>query len=567
MFRELYTAEGEKLKNDPHLIPWIEHPRPLMERDSFFNLCGPWDFSAVENGHNLLPENTKIRVPFPPESLLSGINRHFPEGSSLIYERHITVPEDFRKDKLLLHIDAADQHAKVYLNGTLIGSHDGGYEHFSFDISFAPDVFDLRIEVTDDLTDLSEPYGKQTVKRGGMWYTPFSGIWQSVWIESVCEEYIKSITINSDMKEAFISTDMSHNGTVLVETPSGTESFPLINGKAEIIPSVIRLWSPSDPYLYRFTLSLDSGDCIHSYFALRKISIGSVNGIIRILFNEKPFFFNALLDQGYYSDGLSTPASPAMYESDIKAVKALGFNTLRKHIKVEPDLFYAYCDRLGIIVFQDMVNNGYYSFFRDTVLPNIGVTKRNDKITKADSRIRETFIKRCRETVSQLSSFPSILYWTIFNEGWGQFESEKLYGIIKELLPDAVIDAASGWFDMGASDVKSIHKYNGKYRFAPSDKPVILSEFGGFSLLPEGHAFNEEKVYGYGAAKSPKELTVKIDRLYQNEISPAIKQGLCGSIYTQLSDVEDEVNGILSYDRRVTKLLSAPSCFPLLITS
>ncbi|MCR4590907.1 MAG: hypothetical protein K5668_08810 [Lachnospiraceae bacterium] len=553
--QKLYTVEGEKLNNDPDIIPWNVYPRPLMERDSFLNLCGWWDFSVEFGGRPLPVKSSRIRVPFPPESLLSGIDTHFPEKSELIYKRKVSIPEGFRSDRLLLHVDAADQHAEVYINDEKTGGHDGGYQHFTLDISQAPDEFTLKIVTRDDLRDLREPYGKQRIKRGGMWYTPFSGLWQSVWIESVKDIYVKELVINTDRSEARISTgDEKHNGKIIVHCPSGDESHDLVAGEAVIAPGEIRNWTPDDPYLYRFELSLDSGDTARSYFALRDISIDSIDGVPEICLNGKPFFFNGLLDQGYFSDGLSTPADPSLYEKDIKILKDLGFNTLRKHVKVDPDLYYAACDRLGMVVFQDMVNNGHYSFLLDTALPNVGFPNRDDRKTRVPPNVRTFFIRRAEETVKQLRSFPCIMYWTIFNEGWGQFDSETVFNRLKELLPDSVIDAASGWHDMGVSDVKSLHRYNEKYIFQPFDKPIILSECGGFAFKVEDHVYNPGKVYGYGTIKEYDKLEERIEKLYEEEIIPCVGKGLSGSIYTQVSDVEDEINGIMTYDRRVVKI-------------
>ncbi len=553
--QELFTEEGYKLYNDPERIPWDVYPRPLMERDSFLNLCGWWDFS-VKEGDSVILENSSVRVPFPPESVLSGINTHFPEGAALIYKREVELPPGFRKERLILHVDAADQHARVFADGKLCGSHDGGYEHFSMELPVDKDSFSLVIETTDDLRDQDEPYGKQRIKRGGMWYTPFSGIWQSVWLESVPDEYVKKLVINSGREEVSVSTqDESQEGLIRVFTPEGEESFELKGGEAVIKPRCIRNWCPEDPYLYHFELELKGGDRLRSYFALRDIRTGTdENGVPRLFLNGKPCFFNGLLDQGYFSDGLSTPADPSLYESDIMKVKELGFNTLRKHVKVEPDLYYAACDRLGIVVFQDMINNGHYSFFHDTALPNIGFPNRDDTKIHVDDRTRSIFISRAKSAVKQLNSFPCILYWTIFNEGWGQFDSVNMCRIFKEMLPDSIVDAASGWHDMGAGDVKSIHKYNDRYVFKASDKPVILSEFGGYTCRIGGHLLNEDKSYGYGAAENPAELAERLEKLYREEIFPAVENGLCAAIYTQLSDVEDEINGILTYDHKVCKL-------------
>lgn len=574
----LYTTKGRALSDHPEQIPWDTYPRPLLKRDDWINLCGWWRFSVRSHGEELPLTNNRIRVPFPPETPLSGIQNHFPEGAELIYERDVELPAGFLSDRLLLHVGAADQHAKVYVDGKFCGSHDGGYTHFTMEIPDAPENFTLRIVVTDDLNDAREPYGKQRLRRGGMWYTPFSGLWQSVWMESVPADYVRSLKIDTDMTHAHLSTgDPSQNGTVTVQMPSGEAVYELKNGEANITPSEIRNWSPEDPYLYDFTLTLAGqkpedmrelgmvpaaassgntcgvGDRVRSYFALRSVSTGIVDGIPRILLNGTPYFLHGLLDQGYWSDGLCTPADPSLYEEEIASLKNMGFNTLRKHIRVEPDLYYAVCDRLGMIVYQDMVNNGHYSFIRDTALPNLGFAKRDDCRIPVPKEVREVFFERSQETIRQLSSFPSILCWTIFNEGWGQFDSTTAYKRLKKLLPDVILDAASGWYDMGAGDVKSVHRYNGVYTFRPSHRPVVLSEFGGFSCAIPGHMSSPDKSYGYGAMKNPEMLTGRIERIFREEILPVIPRGLCGCIYTQVSDVEDEINGIFTYDRQVTK--------------
>ncbi len=549
------TNSGKRLTESPEAPVWNKHPRPLIRRDSFLNLCGKWNFSVREDGIKLDIGTNSIKVPFPPESVLSGINRHFSEGAELVYERTVNLPEGFRLDKVLLHIDGADQHAEVYAEDKLIGSHDGGYGHFTLDISDCPDTFRLKIVVRDDLRNLSEPYGKQSMKRGGMWYTPFSGLWQPVWIESVPGIHVSAIKIKTDLEKAVISTgDLSHRGSVTIETGRGEKVFPLIGGRAVVEPDEPVLWTPEEPYLYHFTLWLDSGDEISSYFALREIKVLENEDGSRITLNGKPYFFHGLLDQGYFSDGLSTPADPKVYEDDILTAKSMGFNTLRKHLKVEPDLFYAACDSLGMIVFQDMVNNSDYNFMRDIALPNMGFVLKDDRNTHTDQKIRETFLTRMEETIEQLFSFPSIMYWTIFNEGWGQFDSQLVRLRLKKLDSSRLIDAASGWFDRGAGDVTSVHSYNKHYRHRQQKKPVILSECGGYACAINSHSFNPSNIYGYGKFRTAGELEERVERFYTEDILPAIKQGLCGCIYTQLSDIEDEVNGLLTYDRLVTKL-------------
>jgi beta-galactosidase/beta-glucuronidase len=279
-----------------------------------------------------------------------------------------------------------------------------------------------------------------------------------------------------------------------------------------------------------------------------------VDGIPRILLNEKPYFFHGLLDQGYFSDGIYTPASPKAYEFDILSMKKLGFNMLRKHIKIEPAQFYYDCDRLGMVVFQDMVNNGGYSFLRDTALPTVGMKRLNDKMLHRDPKTRAAFEDGMEKTVHQLFNHPCICYWTIFNEGWGQFDSAKMYERMKKLDTSRIIDTASGWFAGAPSDVESLHVYFKPFRFKESKKPVVLSEFGGYSYKPEGHVFNPFKTYGYRFFERRSDFEDALIRLYEQEIIPAVGKGLCATVYTQVSDVEDETNGLLSYDRKVLKV-------------
>ena len=541
MLHELYTPEGETLQG----MPWEAYPQPQLKRDSYVNLNGFW---ALETEGNVLP----ILVPFCPESRLSGIGRHFPEGEDLVYRRKFTLPEGFRKDRVLLHFGAVDQIAEVSLNGVDLGVHTGGYTAFTFDITDAlREENILEVGISDDLYDRTLPYGKQVrpEKRGGMWYTPVSGIWQTVWLESVPETYIEDLDIQVDLTKAVITTAPALDGKVICEG----EEYPLTAGKAIITPENPHLWSPEDPYLYDFVVETEN-DRVESYFALRTIDVKVVDGIPRLCLNGKPYFFHGLLDQGYWPDGIFTPAAPECYANDILEMKRLGFNTLRKHIKVEPEEFYYQCDKLGMVVFQDMVNNGDYNFLRDTALPTVGVQKLPDKGMHPDENTRREFLRTMEATVHRLKNHPCILYWTIFNEGWGQFDSEAVYEKLKKLDSSRIIDATSGWFRQKKTDVDSRHIY-----FTPwstlkvSDKPLVLSEFGGYAYPVEGHLFNTGNAYGYKACKSAEHFQESIDRLYRKKVIPAAKKGLCAAIITQLSDVEDEINGFLTYDRKVNK--------------
>ena len=539
---QLTTAQGEALLRSKD-TPWTVYPRPQMRRDSYVNLNGTWELSVKE-------ETCEIRVPFCPESLLSGVQKHFPEGSYLVYRRNFTLPEGFNKGRVLLHIGAADQVTACFVNGGYVGEPYTGYIGTTFDITafLRAGENELTLSCYDNLHDQGMPYGKQVLpeKRGGMWYTPVSGIWQTVWLESVPEAYIKNLRIDNRGFAVEISVSPALEGKVIV--PSLGE-FPLMDGKVTIAPDDPHLWSPEDPYLYNFSVKTEQ-DKVDSYFAIRSLEIKDN----RLCHNGKPYFFHGLLDQGYWPDGLFTPAAPECYAEDILAMKNLGFNMLRKHIKVEPEEFYYQCDRLGMGVFQDMVNNGDYSFFRDTALPTIGLQKLSDKHLHRDALTRQWFLDIMAATVRQLQNHPSICYWTIFNEGWGQFDSDNVYEILRKLDDTRFIDSTSGWFRQKKTDVDSRHVYFKPIKLKLGDKPLVLSEFGGYSYKPEGHVFNTESTYGYGKYESAAEFTAAVAQLYEEQVIPAAQQGLSAAVYTQVSDVEDETNGILTYDRKVCKL-------------
>ena len=551
----LLTEAGEALQKDPTAIPWNVYPRPQMKRDSFRCLNGEWMLSVASvKGMKAKP----ILVPFCPESRLSGVEIPPANVTVMSYYKGFILPEGFDQGRVLLHFGAVDSCAKIHLNGHLVGSHVGGYEAFSLDITdYLEKENLLEVECEDMLFNHILPYGKQRKNRGGMWYTPVSGIWQTVWLESVPETYVKSLRIDTTRDTATITAEGVTEGTLTVTTPDGDLSFPLADGKATVkIPSP-RLWSPEDPYLYEFTLEAGA-DKVQSYFALRTLEIKQVNSIPRLCLNGSPVFLHALLDQGYFSDGIYTPATPACYEQDILAMKELGFNTLRKHIKVEPEQFYYDCDRLGMLVMQDMVNNGHYSFFRDTALPTVGLKRLKDKKLHPRYNTRKSFYEGMESTVGQLRNHPCIVYWTIFNEGWGQFDSQAAYEHLKILDSTRFIDTASGWFKGADSDVDSEHIYFKPVKLKYSERPMVLSEFGGYSYKPEGHVANTVSTYGYRFFREQPDFEAALIRLYEEEIIPAVEKGLCGAVYTQVSDVEDETNGLLSYDRKVCKVASAP---------
>ncbi len=542
----LYTENGENFD----INAWNEYPRPQMKRESFMCLNGEWDFCTNQTGEIPTEYSEKIIVPFCPQSALSGVNKLIPDSDYLIYKREFSLPEDFNKGRVLLHFGAVDQIAEIFVNGQKAGRHEGGYEPFYLDITeFLEDKNTLVVIAKDNLDTHRLPYGKQKHKRGGMWYTAVSGIWQTVWLESVPEKYIKSIKIEADDKKATVFVNGCKSGKILLD---GKE-FEIKNGKAEIKLKNPLLWSPESPNIYNFTV-VSGEDKVDSYLAFRKIACKNVDGTPRLCLNEKPYFFHGLLDQGYFPDGIFTPASPQEFKNDILSMKDLGFNMLRKHIKVEPQLFYYYCDIYGMAVFQDFVNNGDYSFFRDTALPTIALKKLPDKLLHKNKGCRQAFIDGMLSTVNTLYNHPSIVYWTIFNEGWGQFCADDMYDVLKSVDNSRIIDSTSGWFEAKNTDVESEHIYFKPIKLKKSDKPIVLSEFGGYSYKPENHVANKNNTYGYRFFKTKDEFMGSLQKLYEKEVIPQIKKGLCATVYTQVSDVEDETNGLLSYDRKILKV-------------
>ena len=534
--RRLLTEAGKALP----AIPWARYPRPQLRRRDWLCLNGTWDLSFGD-------ETQEILVPFCPESLLSGAERAPVCGETMRYTRRFAVPAAWQGRRVLLHFGAVSRDVTVEVNGRFAGKHDNGYLPFTLDVTalLRPGDNELTVTAVNDL-DPRFPWGKQKVKRGGMWYTPCSGIWQTVWLEPVPEAYIRSLSVTTGADWFSVAADGVSDGTVCF----GGRRWPL---GARIPVSSPILWTPESPHLYPF--SVESGDdAAESYFALRTLSVGTVGGVPRLLLNGAPYFFHALLDQGYWSDGLYTPASPDGYAQDILAMKALGFNTLRKHIKIEPEQFYYDCDRLGMLVFQDMVNCGTYSFLRDTALPTLGLTRLGDRNSRRDSATRKNFLRAMSETVRLLSPHPCIALWTIFNEGWGQFCADAAYDALRALDPTRFIDSTSGWFRQKKSDVESLHIYFKKLRLGAPGRPQLLSEFGGYVLKLPAHSFNPDRTYGYRLCRDRAQFVRDLRALYENEVLPLARQGLCGAVYTQLSDVEDETNGLLSFDRAEAKL-------------
>ena len=547
------TLKTPYIKNMNPDLPWDVYPRPAFVRNSYFSLNGKWDFKISDTSDIPLEYSEKILVPFPPESLLSGIERRVPKESYLAYRRFFTLPDNFIKNSVILHFGAVDQIATVYVNNQKAGTNEGGYIPFSFDITdFLKDGENEITVIAKDTLSKKFTYGKQKDKRGGMWYTPVSGIWQSVWIESLPIEPINSVKIDQTSKNATITVNSSAKSKRLTLKSDGSV-YDFTSDSIVITPENPKLWTPENPYLYEFTLETDN-DRIESYFALREVSIKEVNGIQRMCLNGEPYFFSGLLDQGYFPDGIFLPAEPKGYEDDILTAKRLGFNMLRKHIKIEPMIFYYLCDKLGMVVFQDMVNNSSYSFILDTALPTIGFKKGGFPFRHRNKETREFFLSEMKKTADLLYNTPSVCLYTIFNEGWGEFLADEVYKEMKKLDGTRFIDATSGWFTGRESDLDSRHIYFKTPTLKnPNGRPFFLSEFGGFSLRIDGHLFGR-KNYGYTIYEDKESFSNAVYDLYTNGTLPLIKKGLSATVYTQLSDVEDETNGLITYDRQVVKI-------------
>lgn len=548
-------------------IPLSEYPRPQMQRDSYLCLNGEWSFIKCKREESFAELSQKIIVPFSPETESSGIGNGFvlEDGEKLVYERNFDIDEAWLCDVTLLHFGAVDQEASVWVNGEPVGSHRGGYTPFCLDISkvVKAGANILRVEVTDVTEASSGARGKQSSERGGIWYTKQSGIWQTVWLESLPADHIKElkITPNAENKTVKLFSDCASAQTVRVfdgETEILSSSF---SGKEIELSYDFELWSPEAPKLYDLVIETESGDKIYSYFGVRSFGIGKDRqGTLRLLLNGKPYFLNGVLDQGYWPEGLLTYPSDKAICDELRMLKEMGFNFVRKHIKIEPLRWYYHCDRLGLVVWQDFVNGGgKYKFTHVAAFPFLGF-KHKDRdykyFSREDEAGREEFIVSVRETVSTLYNSTSVGGWVPFNEGWGQFDSEEITKLTRQLDSTRVIDSVSGWHDQGEDKtlLKSLHTYYTPLKVPKDSRPVVLSEFGGYSMRVSGHVFCEDKEFGYKKFHSQAELVTALRKLYLEKLKPLISKGLCACVYTQVSDVEEEINGLVTYDRQVVKV-------------
>lgn len=577
-----------------------EYPRPNLVRDSYFNLNGKWECRINESETADFYDETII-VPFSPESMLSGVGKIVMPHQRLHYRKKFTLPEGFKKSRVLLHFGAVDQECSVFVNGIRVGGHKGGYLPFHFDItdSLRQGENVLTLSVTDRTEQSPHARGKQKLQKKGkyasLFYTPQSGILKTVWMESVEKAYIEDVRITplyDDSSVRFEITVLNACKTSGAETSggkasggetSGTVRLAVLDrggkiGQAEItvrqekeikqvISQEIKLdgfkpWTPDTPHLYDVIIRYGE-DEVRSYFGMRKLSTGrDGKGILRFFLNNKPYFFNGILDQGYWPESLMTAPSDEALVYDIIKLKEMGYNTIRKHVKIEAERFYYHCDRLGMMVWQDMPNGGgEYNMVFVTHLPNAsdrfarGVSDRHYGIFKRkDGEGRRQYYTDLKNMVSTLYNYPSIAVWVPFNEGWGQFDAAKATKEVREIDSGRLINEACGWFDQGGGDMYSIHNYRHKLKVKPQqDRVVALTEYGGYAYPVEEH-LSCKKEFGYQHYHSTEELTQNYKRLWEEEIYPNLQYGLCSAIYTQTSDIEEEINGVLTYDREIVKL-------------
>lgn len=558
--------------------PLNDYPRPQLRRGFWQCLNGEYEYAITgEKAKDMGEKDGVITVPFAVECALSGVERTVSHNQRLWYRRVFTLDSELENKNIILHFGAVDWQCRVFVNNVQAGSHTGGYDAFSFDITkyIKDGENELKVCVYDPTDDGWQQRGKQTKESHGIWYTSTSGIWQTVWLEGVDSAYIKGVKLlpDIDCSRIYIKTHASVSGARL----SAEVSF---RGEAVVqkdiseddyieIPSQ-KLWSPESPALYDIKLALEKDgrvtDTVYSYFGMRKFSIDKDKmGIPRLFLNNAPYFQNGLLDQGYWCDGAMTAPTDEAMIYDIQKMKDLGFNMLRKHIKVEPSRWYYHCDRLGMLVWQDMVSGGeYIGNLLAGVLPNLNIKVKDNRykaFSRENPKWREDFRKELFRILELLYNHTSICCWVPFNEGWGQFDAKEIGDSVKEFDPSRFVDHASGWYDQGGADFKSMHKYIlPVYMPKTNGRPFVLSEYGGYSHIYDGNVRNKKKSFGYIMFKSKETLTAAYKRLLEKQVIPLIPKGLSAAVYTQVSDVEFEVNGMLTYDRKIVKMDEAAVC-------
>lgn len=557
------STQWSEQVNPDNVLP--EYPRPIMERTEWKNLNGLWDYAIIEKGkHTPSVFDGKILVPFAVESSLSGVGKTVGAEKELVYRRSFDVPSSWKGKKVLLHFGAVDWKTDVWVNDVKVGSHTGGFTPFSFDITEALQGKNntLLVKVWDPTDKGYQPRGKQVSRPEGIWYTPVTGIWQTVWLEPVSESYIQDLRITPDIDNSLLSLkalvkDATSKDLVEVKVFDGQQLVAQgksINGECVQVamPENAKLWSPESPFLYTLKVSLKQGgklvDEVSSYAAMRKYSSKrDANGIVRLELNNKPLFQFGPLDQGWWPDGLYTAPTDEALLYDIQKTKDFGFNMIRKHIKVEPARWYTYCDKLGIIVWQDMPSGD-----RNPEWQNRKYFEGTEMKRSAESEA--CYRKEWKEIMDALYSYPCIGTWIPFNEAWGQFKTPEIVEWTKRYDPTRLVNPASGGNHYTCGDMLDLHNYPAPELYLyDAQRATVLGEYGGIGWVVQGHIWEPDRNWGYIQFNSSKEVTDEYVK-YAEKLYDLIPRGFSAAVYTQTTDVEVEVNGLMTYDRKVIKL-------------